>query len=93
MKPKTDVVLLDIIQQIRDSFPFEMSEDEMCADTCSYGCPKNLLEYIHAEITEWEHRLENGDIPNFRDIQKLAKTSKKIYRILEKNHLVDSDEG
>lgn len=92
MKPKTDIVMADIIQQIKEAFPFDISEEAMCADTCSYGCPKTLLEYIHAEITEWEHRLENGDIPNFRDIQKLAKTSKKIYKILEKNHLIDVNE-
>ena len=91
MKPKTDVVMADIIKQIKDTFPFDMSEEEMCADTCAYGCPRNLLEYMHAEITEWEQRLENGEIPNFGDIQKLAKRAKKIYRVLERNHLVDSD--
>ena len=91
MKPKTEVVMTDIIQQIKAAFPFDMSEEEMCAVTCSHGCPRNLLEYIHAEITEWEQRLENGETPNFRDIQKLAKTSKKIYKILEKNDLIDNE--
>jgi hypothetical protein len=46
--------------------------------------PKKLLEYIDVEITEWEQRLENGGIPNFRDIQKLSKTSRNIYRVLKK---------
>jgi hypothetical protein len=93
MKPKTDIVMADIIQQIKDTFPFDMSEEEMCADTCAYGCPRNLLEYMHAEITEWEQRLENGETPNFRDIQKLSKTGRKIYRVLEKNDLVGRDGG
>jgi hypothetical protein len=92
MKPKTDVVMADIIQQIKEAFPFEMSEEEMCAETCSHGCPKNLLEYIHMEITEWEQRLEKGESPNFRDIQRLSKTAKKIYAILEKNNLINRDE-
>ncbi len=82
MKPKTDVVMLDIIQQIKTTFPFAMSEQELCAETCSYGCPKKLLEYIHTEITKWEQCLENGEIPNFRDIQKLSKTSRNTVLLL-----------
>jgi hypothetical protein len=91
MKPKTTVVMFNIIQQIRETFPFAMSEQELCAETCSYGCPKKLLEYIDMEITEWEKRLESGEIPNFRDIQKLSKTGRNIYRVLKKNNLVNSD--
>ena len=82
----------NIIQQIKETFPFEISEEEMCAETCSHGCPKNLLEYIHLEITEWEQRLEKGETPNFGDIQKLSKTGKKIYTVLQKNDLVDGAE-
>ena len=91
MKPKTDVVMVNIIQQIRENFPFDISEEELCADSCSYGCPKKLLEYMQMEITEWERLLENGYIPNFRDIHKLSKTGKKIYKVLEKNKLVEND--
>ena len=91
MKPKTDVVMVNIIQQIRATFPFDISEEELCADTCSYGCPKKLLEYMLMEITEWERRLDSGDIPNFRDIQKLSKTGENIYRVLKKNSLVKND--
>lgn len=88
MKPKTDVVMANIIQQIRETFPFSMSEDELCAETCAYGCPKKLLEYLHTQITEWEQRLEDGETPNFQDIKNLSNTSKKIYKALEKNKLV-----
>ena len=88
MKPKTDEVMADIIRQIKATFPFDMSEEEMCGDTCSHGCGKNLLEYLHAEITEWEQRLESGEKPNFGDIQKLTKAAKKIHKVLEKNELV-----
>lgn len=89
MKPKTEIVMADLIQQIRDKFPFDISEEELCAETCSYGCPKKLLEYMEAEITEWEQRLAEHEIPNFRDIDKLSKTGCKIYKILEKNNLVE----
>lgn len=91
MKPRTDVVMLNIIQQIKDTFPFSLTEDELCGDTCSNGCAKNLLEYLYMEITDWEERLKDGYIPNFKDIQKITKTSKKIYRALEKNNLVGSN--
>jgi hypothetical protein len=90
MKPKTEVVMADIIQQIRENFPFDISEEELCAETCGYGCAKKLLEYMEMEITEWQQRLANHEIPNFRDIQKLSKTGCKIYRILGKNNLVES---
>lgn len=40
------------------------------------------------EITEWENRLENGETPDLNDIKNLAKTSRKIYKILEKNNLI-----
>jgi len=91
MKPKTDVVMINIIQLIRETFPFDISEEELCADTCSYGCAKKLLEYLQMEINDWERRLENGYTPNFRDIQKLSKTGKSIYRVLQKNNLVEND--
>ena len=33
MKPKTTVVMRNIIQQVRDNFPFAMTEKELCAET------------------------------------------------------------
>jgi len=90
MKPRTDVVMSDIINKIKATFPFAMGEEELCGDTCSHGCALKLLEFMYMEISEWEERLEDGEIPNFKDIQKITKTSKKIYKVLEKNNLVGS---
>ena len=81
----------EIIQQIRDTFPFELGEEELCTDTCSYGCPLKLLEYIDMEITAWEERLDDGEVPNFGDLQKLARSGKKIHRVLKKNGLVEAE--
>ena len=89
MKPRTTVVMQRIIQQIRANFPFAMTEQELCSDTCGYGCPMKLLEYMDQEISEWEHRLKNNEIPSFKDIQKLSKLSQNIYNILKINNLVD----
>ena len=91
MKPRTDVVMSDIIHKIKDTFPFSMGEEELCGDTCSHGCALKLLDFLYMEVTDWEERLEDGYIPNFKDIQKITKTSKKIYRALEKNNLVGSN--
>ncbi|OOZ42426.1 hypothetical protein [Solemya elarraichensis gill symbiont] len=89
MKPSTTTVMHDIIRQVREGFPFSLDEQELCADDgCSYGCPKKLLEYIDIEIMEWEERLHSGETPNFRDVEKLAKTSRKIQRVLDKNSLL-----
>jgi len=88
MKPGTPVAMLDLIQQVRSVFPFAMTKEELCAETCSYGCPQKLLEFVDMEFTEWEQRINNGEIPNLGDIQKLSNTSKKVYTILKKNNLV-----
>ena len=88
MKPRTSIVMQNIIREINSTFPFTIPEETLCAKTCSHGCPKKLLEYMSMEIDQWEERLKNGEIPNFRDIQKITKTSKKIYAILKKNNLV-----
>lgn len=92
MKPKTDVVMGNMIQQVKESFPFDISEEELCAVTCSHGCPKKLMEYMQMEIADWEQRLEQGEIPNFADVKKFSKTGLKIYRVLAKNDLVGGEE-
>ena len=81
-----------IIQLIRENFPFSMSDQELCIGIC-YGCPKKLLEYIDLESTEWQQRLENGEVPSFQDVEKITKVSRKIFRILEKNNLVSGEES
>ena len=82
----------NMIHQVKETFPFDISEEELCAETCSHGCPKKLMEYMQMEIADWEQRLDEGEIPNFRDVQKFSKTGLKIYRVLEKNDLVNGDE-
>ena len=83
--------MANIIQQIRETFPLTISEEELCAKTCSYGCPKKLLEFIDTEITDWEQRLANGETPTLSDIDKMSRTGKKIYAVLEKNKLINCE--
>ncbi len=87
-KPRTQAVMHQLIQQVRDTFPFGLSEEELCTG-CSHGCPKKLLEYIDMECEDRLSRLDKGEVPDFGDIQHFAKTSIKIHNVLKKNGLVD----
>ncbi|MBF0264147.1 MAG: hypothetical protein HQL46_02670 [Gammaproteobacteria bacterium] len=88
MKPNRTDALKAVINQIREVMPFEDLEATICTGQCNQ-CSVKLLEYLDTLIEEWEFRLKQGDIPSFGEIAQLAKTSKKIYKILEKNNLVD----
>ncbi|MGK0291595.1 MAG: hypothetical protein ACI86H_003064 [bacterium] len=44
------------------------------------------------QFVGWEGRINNGEIPTLANVNKLAKTSKKIYFILKRNNLVEDVE-
>jgi hypothetical protein len=74
----------DLIQQVRDTVPFAISPEELCSGLC-HGCSKKLLEFLDMELEDWEHRLEAGEQPRLGDVQRLAKRSRKIYAVLQRN--------
>lgn len=90
MKPDTSQAMRQLIDQIEQTIPFGLSEEELCVKTC-VGCPKKLLDYLHGEIEHREGLLAAGDIPTLGDLNKLGRTSKKIYKALERNRLVPVD--
>ncbi len=87
MKPSTAVAMANLIQQIRQTIPFDLPDSVICSGICK-GCSKKLLDYLESEIDSWTDRLENGVTPNLGDINALAKSSKKIFMVLQKNRLV-----
>ena len=87
MKPDTPTAMNSLLGQIREVFPFEMPEADICAGTCT-GCPKKLLEFLGSEVDGWECKLADGENPTFGDLDRLAKCSQKIYTSLQKNQLV-----
>jgi hypothetical protein len=87
MKPDTRTAMYDLIRQVRENIPFDLPETDFCADSCK-GCSIKLLEYLRSEIEGWEERLEQGEIPDFGDINQLAKSSRKIHDVLKENGLV-----
>lgn len=77
----------NLIRQVRNALPFGAPQAQICAGQCQ-GCSLKLLEFIDTELQGWETRLAQGEQPNLGDIDRLAKTSKKIYQVLQRNGLV-----
>ncbi|GLS90069.1 hypothetical protein GCM10007916_11360 [Psychromonas marina] len=86
-KPDRPTAMLNIINLVRDDFPFYAPESQICGDTC-VGCPKKLLELVDTELIDWEYKLECGEVPDFNEIDKLAKLCKNVRRSLVRNGVV-----
>ncbi len=84
MKPKTPVAMVQLIQQVRETLPFGVPQGYVCADKCT-GCSLKLLDYLDLELMSWEDRLLQGDVPSLADIQRMAKISHKVHKVLDKN--------
>ncbi|MBT3277473.1 hypothetical protein [Candidatus Thioglobus sp.] len=87
MKPNTVDAMHGLIQEIQNTLPFDQIKADFCSDTCS-GCSIKLIDFLSTETEHWQYRLNQGDIPNFNDLNKLAKMAKKIQAVLLKNGLV-----
>ncbi len=77
-----------LIQQVREMLPFGTPQGYVCADECK-GCSLKLLEFLDLELMDWEDRLQQGEIPSLADIQRIAKISRKVYKILDKNGVLE----
>ncbi len=88
MKPDRPAAMRLLIQQIRTAMPFDLPEASLCSGKCN-GCSQKLLDYLDSELEEWEIRLKAGEVPDFGDISRIARTSKKIYKILDVNGLLE----
>ncbi len=89
-KPGRTVAMQRLIQQVRTAMPFDLPEASLCSGKCN-GCSQKLLDYLDVELEDWEYRINEGEVPDFGEIQRIARTSKKIYKVLEKNDLVDPE--
>ena len=87
MKPDTSTAMHQLIEQVRNNIPFGMPVSDLCSGICN-GCSKKLIDYLDMELVDWEQRLDAGELPKLGDINRLAKTSGKIYRVLQKNQLI-----
>ena len=78
-----------LIQQVREKLPFDTPQGYACADECK-GCSLKLLEFLDLELMDWEDRLQQGEVPGLGDVQHMEKISRKIYKVLDKNGVLDS---
>ncbi len=88
MKPDRKHAMQQLIQQVRMAMPFDLPEATLCSGKCN-GCSQKLLDYLASELEEWEYRLQADETPDFGEIQRIAKTSTKIYKVLVRNGLLD----
>ena len=90
MKPDTTTAMSHLITQVREAIPFDLPEAYICSGNCN-GCSQKLIDFLDMEIINWENKLEAGDKPNFGDLHRLANMSRKIYRVLDRNNLIQVD--
>lgn len=88
MKPKTPDAMAQLIQQVREALPFTVPQGYVCVDNCT-GCSLKLLDFLDLELMTWEDRLQQGDVPSLADIQRMAKISLKVHKVLDKNGVLD----
>lgn len=89
MKPNTQTAMRDLIRQVRTAIPFDVPAARDCPDLCK-GCTPKLLDLLDMELGDWERRLAAGETPTFGDIDRLAKMSRRIYKVLQSNGLLPS---
>lgn len=87
MKPDTRTAMYDLIREVRSTFPFNATDASLCFDDCN-GCSKKLLEFVAIELDSWEAKLKENTSPTFGDLDKLARTCKKVHCILQRNDLL-----
>jgi hypothetical protein len=85
--PNTSIAMQELIEQIRIAIPLDMPEAQVCSDSCN-ACSLKLLEYLAGELDSWEARLADGKIPGLADLSQLARSARKIHRILQTNGLI-----
>jgi len=84
VKPDTITAMRDLIGEIRRAMPFDLPGARVCSGPCE-GCSMKLLGFLESELEQWEQRLDQGEIPGLAGLSRLAKTARKVYRVLAKN--------
>jgi len=87
-KPDCTSAMKNLIIEVRNDFPFNVPEANICGISC-IGCPKKLLEIVDTELCEWEAKLSNGVVPKLGEISRLGKLCKNVRRGLKRNDLVN----
>lgn len=89
-KPPCSEAMKLLIDDIRNNIPFDIPVATLCSGVC-HGCSKKIIDYLDNEIIQWEQCIHQGDEIKFGDIIKLTKTSRKVYKVLQKNGHIPMD--
>jgi glutathione S-transferase len=90
MKPDTRTAMRRLIDQVRAAIPFDTAQTRACVGDCT-GCSQKLLDYLEGELAAWDQRLAEGDRPSLADLSRLAKTGRKIHRVLVRNGILSEE--
>ena len=88
MKPDTSTAMRHLIAQVRAAIPFDAPQSRVCTGNCE-GCSQKLLDFLEGELDDWERRLASGERPGLADLSRLARISRKVHGVLERNGLVE----
>lgn len=81
-----------LIAQVRAAIPFDHPAGSACIGTCD-GCSLKLIQFLDGELSDWEARLDAGERPGLAELSRLAKTSRKVHAVLERNGVVRLEEA
>jgi len=88
MKPNTTQAMFELIDQIKSALSMDTRTNDVCSGQCN-ACDSKLIDFISLEVEDWEQRLNSGEIPDFKDLSKLAKTGLKVHTALDKRGYID----
>ncbi|MCU8004298.1 hypothetical protein ACROAH_00210 [Shewanella oncorhynchi] len=83
-KPNTQIAMQTLINQIKETIPFNLEEAQLCQGQC-LGCSKKMLEMLDAEISYWQF---SEVAPSLKDLKNLENIGRRTYKILKRNQLL-----
>ncbi len=86
MKPNTRDAMQNLIDEVRNTLPFDMPVAQICEGVCR-GCSKKLLNYLDGELIGWQSRLDQGDMPGLGEVHSLGRTCEKVHKVIQLNGL------
>ena len=90
MKPDVTTVMRGLIRETRDTLPFYLTAEQICAGPCEC-CSAKLLGYMETELEQWEQRLDQGERPGLSELSQLIRTSRKVRDAVVRNGLIPAD--
>lgn len=85
-KPDTRQAMQNLLEEINRRLPLYAPEASLCRKDC-VGCPRKLIQYMENEYETWRMALQDGETPSFGELNKLARSARKIYAVFVKNGL------